>query len=179
MNDEIGRLHEEGPNPHECQERQQLRRAGDHDEPRSLLDAARIDVGEEGEHHEQHRHPERGHAEQRADPFGKCRRHARHGGSAQHPQQHAGHRADIAPEHRFHVRVGTARHRDAATGFCKAEHDAADDGGADEVHEGCRRTSGCRGACRQTEDAAADGDVEDAGGEPQNADRADEFSSAR
>ena len=64
----------------------------------------------------------------------------------------------------------TAGQRNAAAGFGKAEHHAPHHGSTNQVDEWRRRARSRRGPGRQPEYSAADRDVEDAGGEAEDAD---------
>ena len=93
---------------------------------------------------------------------------------AQHPQQHAGHEADVRSERGADIGVRPAGERHAAAGIRDAEHDEAHRDGADEIRDRCGRAERAGHVGRQTEDAAADRDVDDGRGQSQRADRTDE-----
>ncbi|AMW04496.1 hypothetical protein GEMMAAP_05845 [Gemmatimonas phototrophica] len=176
---EILRLDEEHANGYEGNEWQQLGDGGHHNELRALFNAANVHERQHNEHGHDHRHAQRRHVEQRAQSFGERTRHTRYGGGTKHPQQHTGEEAHIAAKDRLHVGVWATGERDATARFGEAQYHEPHDGRADEIHERRRGTGRSGGSGRKAEDAATHGDVEDAGREGPNANRADQFWSAR
>ena len=104
----------------------------------------------------------------------KHRRHRRGGERAEHPQQHAGEESGVGPERRADVGVRPAGQRHAAAGIGDAQHDQPHRDRADQVGDRRRGAERAGDVGRQAEDAAADRDVDDAGGQAERADGADQ-----